>query len=96
MVAGTEQYLEILKSFQTSDALLLAIDEEYVEGVELLLEHEERIWKVRKMKVSSRKYYTMAQIYRYIDVMITHYKMAGDHNVDVSIDLGHTVCIGSF
>ena len=35
--------------------------------------------------------YTMAQIYRYIDVMITHYKMAGDHNVHVSIDLGHTV-----
>ena len=33
----------------------------------------------------------MAQIYRYIDVMITHYKMAGDHNVHVSIDLGHTV-----
>ena len=42
--------MEILKSFQTGDALLLAIDEEYVEGVELLLEHEERIWKVRKMK----------------------------------------------
>ena len=39
--------IELLKSFQTSDALLLAIDEEYVEGVELLLEHEERIWKVR-------------------------------------------------
>ena len=33
----------------------------------------------------------MTQIYRYIDVMITHYKMAGDHNVHVSIDLGHTV-----
>ena len=32
--------------FQTRDSLLLAIDEEYVEGVELLLEHEERIWKV--------------------------------------------------
>ena len=32
----------------------------------------------------------MVQIYRYIDVMITHYKMAGDHNVHVSIDLGHT------
>ena len=43
--------LEMLKSFQTSDALLLAIDEEYVEGVELLLEHEERIWKVRKRKI---------------------------------------------
>ena len=40
-----------MKSFQTSDALLLAIDEEYVEGVELLLEHEERIWKVRKIKI---------------------------------------------
>ena len=26
-----------------------------------------------------------------VDVMITHYKMAGDHNVHVSIDLGHTV-----
>ena len=35
--------------------------------------------------------YRVAQIYRYIDVMITHYKMTGDHNVDVSIDLGHTV-----
>ena len=30
---------------QTRDSLLLAIDEEYVEGVELLLEHEERVWK---------------------------------------------------
>ena len=43
--------MEMLKYFQTSDALLLAIDEEYVEGVELLLEHEERIWKVRKRKI---------------------------------------------
>ena len=33
---------------QTCDSLLLAIDEEYVEGVELLLEHEGRIWKVIK------------------------------------------------
>ena len=29
---------------QTYDSLLLAIEEEYVEGVELLLEHEERVW----------------------------------------------------
>ena len=28
--------------FQVKDSLLLAIDEEYVEGVELLLQHEER------------------------------------------------------
>ena len=35
---------------QTCDSLLLAIDEEYVEGVELLLEHEERIWKVKDKK----------------------------------------------
>ena len=30
---------------------MLAIDEEYVEGVELLLEHEERIWKVSKREI---------------------------------------------
>ena len=42
--------IEILleSGIQTQDSLLLAIDEQYVEGVELLLEHEERIWKVRR------------------------------------------------
>ena len=39
--------IEILleSGIQTQDSLLLAIDEQYVEGVELLLEHEERIWQ---------------------------------------------------
>ena len=32
----------VLCFFQVKDSLLLAIDEEYVEGVELLLQHEER------------------------------------------------------
>jgi hypothetical protein len=38
--------MEILleNDIQTYDSLLLAIEEEYVEGVELLLEHEERVW----------------------------------------------------
>ena len=42
------ELMEILleSGIQTCDSLLLAIDEEYVEGVELLLEHEERVWKV--------------------------------------------------
>ena len=40
------ELIEILleAGIQTRDSLLLAIDEEYVEGVELLLEHEERVW----------------------------------------------------
>ena len=33
----------------------------------------------------------MAQIYRYMNVMIASHFIVGDHNVDVSIDLGHTV-----
>ena len=33
----------------------------------------------------------MAQIYRYMDVMITSHFIVGDHNVHVSIDLGHSV-----
>ena len=39
--------MEILleNDIKTYDSLLLAIEEEYVEGVEILLEHEERIWK---------------------------------------------------
>ena len=28
--------------------------------------------------------------------MITHFKMAGDHNVDVLTDLGHTVVCSSW
>ena len=38
------ELMEILleKGIATCDSLLLAISEEYVEGVELLLEHEER------------------------------------------------------
>ena len=41
------ELIEILleAGIMTRDALLLAIDEEYVEGVELLLEHEERVWR---------------------------------------------------
>ena len=41
------ELIEILleAGIQTRDSLLLAIDEEYVEGVELLLEHEERVWR---------------------------------------------------
>ena len=41
------EMIEILleSGIQTRDSLLLAIDEQYVEGVELLLEHEERIWQ---------------------------------------------------
>ena len=35
--------------------------------------------------------YSMAQIYRYMDVMIASHFIVGDHNVDVSIDLGHSV-----
>ena len=31
-----------------------------------------------------------------MDIMITHYKMTGDHNVEVSIDLVHTVRPSSF
>ncbi len=40
------ELMEILleNDIQTYDSLLLAIEEEYVEGVELLLEHEERVW----------------------------------------------------
>jgi hypothetical protein len=40
------ELMEILleNEIQTYDSLLLAIEEEYVEGVELLLEHEERVW----------------------------------------------------
>ena len=40
------ELIEILleSGIQTRDSLLLAIDEQYVEGVELLLEHEERVW----------------------------------------------------
>ena len=39
--------MEILleNGIKTYDSLLLAIEEEYVEGVEILLEQEERIWK---------------------------------------------------
>ena len=33
----------------------------------------------------------MAKIYRYMDVMIASHFIVGDHNVDVSIDLGHSV-----
>lgn len=36
-------------------------------------------------------HYPVAQIYRYIDIMITSHFIVGDHNVDVSIHLGHTV-----
>ena len=32
----------------------------------------------------------MAQIYRYIDVMITHYKMAGNQNVEETTIYGNT------
>ena len=41
------ELIEILleAGIQTRDSLLLAIDEQYVEGVELLLEHEERVWR---------------------------------------------------
>ena len=38
-------YLLTLGRIQICDSLLLAIDEEYVEGVELLLEAEERLWR---------------------------------------------------
>ena len=34
-----------IRRVQICDSLLLAIDEEYVEGVELLLEAEERLWR---------------------------------------------------
>ena len=39
--------MEILleNEIKTYDSLLLAIEEEYVDGLEILLEHEERIWK---------------------------------------------------
>ena len=42
------ELMEILleNGILTYDSLLLAIDEEYVEGVELLLEHEERVWQI--------------------------------------------------
>ena len=41
------ELMEILleNGIKTYDSLLLAIEEEYVEGVEILLEQEERIWK---------------------------------------------------
>ena len=44
------ELIEILleAGIQTRDSLLLAIDEQYVEGVELLLEHEERVWPGRE------------------------------------------------
>ena len=44
---STLELMEILleNGILTYDSLLLAIEEEYVEGVEILLEHEERIWK---------------------------------------------------
>ena len=43
--------IEILleSGIQTQDSLLLAIDEQYVEGVELLLEHEERLWSSQQL-----------------------------------------------
>ncbi|XP_023337081.1 transient receptor potential protein [Eurytemora carolleeae] len=41
------ELMEILleNEIKTYDSLLLAIEEEYVDGLEILLEHEERIWK---------------------------------------------------
>ena len=41
------ELMEILleNGIKMYDSLLLAIEEEYVEGVEILLEMEERIWK---------------------------------------------------
>ena len=41
---------KILLYSQVKDSLLLAIDEEYVEGVELLLQHEERTHNPGKLR----------------------------------------------
>ena len=49
---------------QTCDSLLLAIDEEYVEGVELLLEHEGRIWKVIESHLVKNLYVSKRQFVR--------------------------------
>ena len=50
-----------IRRIQICDSLLLAIDEEYVEGVELLLEAEERLWRPGTRAVTKlREYFTVS------------------------------------
>ena len=47
VLSSSLELMEILleNGIRMYDSLLLAIEEEYVEGVEILLDMEERIWK---------------------------------------------------
>ena len=51
--SGSERSVFLSSQVETKDALLHAINEEYVEAVEVLLEHEESVHKEGELHVSN-------------------------------------------
>ena len=58
---------------ETKDALLHAINEEFVEAVEVLLDHEETIHKPGELHVSLMNFFPILQVNHFQKVSFVHH-----------------------